>query len=44
MAPSLLVAPSFISSFHLADLGREAINIDALSLCFQFDFDVGVIR
>jgi hypothetical protein len=25
-------------------LGGEAIDIDALSLCFQFDFDVGVIR
>jgi hypothetical protein len=44
MAPSLLVAPSFISSFYLADLGGEAIDIDVLSLCFQFDFDVGVIR
>src|SRR5262249_60734252 len=35
---------SSISSFHLADLGGEAIDIDVLSLRLSFDFDVGGIR
>src|SRR5262249_16327865 len=33
-----------ISSFHLADLGGEAIDIDVLSRRLSFDFDVGGIR
>ena len=35
---------SSISSFHLAELGGEAIDIDVVSLRLAFDFDVAGIR